>query len=759
MACGCANNCSCSTAITIPSGSNGTNGSNGMFGGFSQRVLFDTATSASPLVSDLRMNNVTPSSVTELYVNDLNAESVDINAFLDSFSNNGAYGYVKIWKQYDSNTFWMGKVTKVTDNGADHTINVTYIAHNGTFTDNSSLVISFVGSGSSGVTYFSGNYANLTALVGTLVPGGTYILTDYETKHEVPGTGITNQSVVGYSGVSESIKLTAKDASSFYHKAESLNHPEDEIFYDFNLNTVLGQSRPGLIYWRRNNTEDVEAWFDVRNQTVARYGLDTSSFAWSSDPVNRTSTVYEGVSGKVMQSVRDGATVANFRLVEDISEIDQNLHGNSNVSYFGTTLNYDPSSISYHDCIEPITCTHVVLGKGVNDVLLDSSSYVVIGEESSKISLVNSNDIIIGTKSDQIIVSGSNKVQIGKSSSKIFIYNSQNSKIGHSSSEILIKVSLISTIGNGNTQVLLHSSNECTIGSGCSSLMFIRGSSQNTVGDNCAGISLGNSENNLFDQSCSDIDIFSGGYNRFAQGCNVIGLIGELDDAYTGVGNQDPSGIFGPVGTYYSPYSQMEHNTFGTGCSNITFEILGGRGNQFGDECKNLTFTVGNYSLPWRLVGCHFCRGVQNKTFETIIHGASFLVPNQIAATITGADWMAQILYFRHDTVAIPDVEVSTSSVGGLGAQNGASLYFGYESVASQDFMTPAASGGSGDTAAGAGASAFPASDLTQSDTRFPQHMVQCRAWMWTPEGYPLSMTFTPRVTSLTDSTESLNRV
>lgn len=330
--CSCSGNCNCSTPLTIPNGTNGTNGLNGTFGGWSQKFAFSTATSASPLATTLRLNNATPSSVTQLYVNDLNAASVDVDAFLDAFSNGGAYGYVKIHKEFDSNTFWMGEVTSVTDNGADHTFGVTHVVSNGTFAANDALVLNFTGNGDSGITYITGTYTELQALVGTLIPGGTYILTDYQTEHEVPGTGVLNINTPGYVTKTEQLKLTAKDASSFYHEVESLNYPADDILYDFSLNTVLAQSRPGLIYWRKRNDNDVEAWFDIRNHIVARYSLNTAPLAFVSNPVDRGDIVTN--AGLLLISVRDGALVTNFRLVDDISWLNQGLHGNASIDLF-----------------------------------------------------------------------------------------------------------------------------------------------------------------------------------------------------------------------------------------------------------------------------------------------------------------------------------------------------------------------------------------------------------------------------------------
>ena len=183
--------CTNLTQVTIPAGAdgadgaagsngtNGTNGSDGLFGGFSGEWVFDTATSANPPVTELRFNNATLSSVTAIYVNDTNADSTDYNGFLETFKNTisgtDEYGLVRVWKQYDSNTFLLGKITNVVDNGADHTITITYIGSNGTFTDTDDVVMSFAPSGASSIDDPEVLFANHTqgtstsAVMGSLM--------------------------------------------------------------------------------------------------------------------------------------------------------------------------------------------------------------------------------------------------------------------------------------------------------------------------------------------------------------------------------------------------------------------------------------------------------------------------------------------------------------------------------------------------------------------------------------------------------------
>lgn len=139
------------SSTEIPAGIQGIQGNagnDGIFGGFSGEWLFSTSTSTGPAATFLRFNNATYSAVTQIYVADLNISSIDYDLFLDSLSNGGSFGYVRIFKEFDSSKFWLGEITAVTDNGTDHTIAVTYILSNGAFAANDNLVLSFAPKGS-----------------------------------------------------------------------------------------------------------------------------------------------------------------------------------------------------------------------------------------------------------------------------------------------------------------------------------------------------------------------------------------------------------------------------------------------------------------------------------------------------------------------------------------------------------------------------------------------------------------------------------
>lgn len=147
--------CNCDNSTVLPVGPTGATGAQGLFGGFSGEWLFSTSTAITPASTFLRLNNATPASVTEIYVSDTNAGSIDYDAFLDSLSNNSKYGYIRIFKKTDSTKFCTYKVTGVTDNGADHTLTVVHISSNSTFAASDPVVLTFSPTGGGVVVLFN----------------------------------------------------------------------------------------------------------------------------------------------------------------------------------------------------------------------------------------------------------------------------------------------------------------------------------------------------------------------------------------------------------------------------------------------------------------------------------------------------------------------------------------------------------------------------------------------------------------------------
>ncbi len=148
-------NCGCST-VSLPSGPAGAtgpagaDGTDGLFGGYSLEWSFDTTTTSGTSSTKVRLNNATYNLVTTIYVNDSNIDSTDSSAFLASMGS--PYGLIKLFKEDNSNVFWLGEVTAIADSGTEYALTVTYVLHNGTFSNNDNVVVSFAKNGASGTS-------------------------------------------------------------------------------------------------------------------------------------------------------------------------------------------------------------------------------------------------------------------------------------------------------------------------------------------------------------------------------------------------------------------------------------------------------------------------------------------------------------------------------------------------------------------------------------------------------------------------------
>ncbi len=147
--CNINNSCGCSSTV-LPIGPDGIQGDQGIFGGYSAEWVFSTSTSTTPSSTQLRLNSATYAVVTEIYVSNTGTGSINQSAFLTSLSNNTNFGYIRIFKIDDSTKFWNGQITAVTNNGSDHTLVVTNISSNSTFSSSDAVVLTFSPTGPQG---------------------------------------------------------------------------------------------------------------------------------------------------------------------------------------------------------------------------------------------------------------------------------------------------------------------------------------------------------------------------------------------------------------------------------------------------------------------------------------------------------------------------------------------------------------------------------------------------------------------------------
>jgi len=134
--------CDCDD-LTLPTG---LTGSQGLYGGYSSDWLFSTTTTASPSTGQIRLNSATYASVTTIYINDTNNDSINVDSILDTFTE----GYIRIFKKDDNTKFWYGLITANTDSGTYHTLTVTYILSNGAFSASDNLVVTYSKNGTDG---------------------------------------------------------------------------------------------------------------------------------------------------------------------------------------------------------------------------------------------------------------------------------------------------------------------------------------------------------------------------------------------------------------------------------------------------------------------------------------------------------------------------------------------------------------------------------------------------------------------------------
>ena len=189
----CTGNCFDNSTINIPNGPAGAQGAQGIqgeYGGFASNWLFSNSTSNGTSLTELRLNDASPASVTAIYVNDSNGDSTDLSGFLASLSNSNNYGRIRLFKEDDSNTIIMLDLTGVTDNTSEYEYAVTYIDHNNTFSSGDSIVLEFTPRGAQGEqgsaaasSLTNETFINLEEVGGfssseTLISGATYTFSE-----------------------------------------------------------------------------------------------------------------------------------------------------------------------------------------------------------------------------------------------------------------------------------------------------------------------------------------------------------------------------------------------------------------------------------------------------------------------------------------------------------------------------------------------------------------------------------------------------
>lgn len=119
----------------------GTAGADGV-SGFGLDFTYDSATTATPAAGEIRWNNASPGSATEVYAAEANA------AFMDEYFVVG--NSIQVIKSNDSAIYATFEITSATDNGSDRTYGVTPSGNAGSFTDGDAVRVGIAAKGGTG---------------------------------------------------------------------------------------------------------------------------------------------------------------------------------------------------------------------------------------------------------------------------------------------------------------------------------------------------------------------------------------------------------------------------------------------------------------------------------------------------------------------------------------------------------------------------------------------------------------------------------
>lgn len=170
-------------------------GAQGGYGGNSMEYVFSTTiTDSDPGSGIVRFNHGTFSSITQLFLDDLNSTAADVQVWLAALddSTNTIKGQIRIFKKSDSNIFRIFDITGTSIEATGYwKVLVTPVVSSGTLVDTDEVVISFVRSGNIGATGTAGTNGTNGATGAQGIYGGDSLEFNFSTTitDSDPGSG------------------------------------------------------------------------------------------------------------------------------------------------------------------------------------------------------------------------------------------------------------------------------------------------------------------------------------------------------------------------------------------------------------------------------------------------------------------------------------------------------------------------------------------------------------------------------------------
>jgi hypothetical protein len=203
-------------AVRLSFAPKGATGAAGLTG-FGVAYTFSNSTSSGPSTGQIRLNNAAINSVTQIYLNETERNSIDVSGVLSQISNGSV---IQLILDSDSTTFAFFTANSQTDNGSDRTLLVTYLAKNGTFTNGDNVRLAFAPKGLQGIQ-------GLQGVAGTVTAASSATLTEQSSAQATDSTGIKlydklNQLIWRLKSNGVELVAAALNASQLYTKSQSV---------------------------------------------------------------------------------------------------------------------------------------------------------------------------------------------------------------------------------------------------------------------------------------------------------------------------------------------------------------------------------------------------------------------------------------------------------------------------------------------------------------------------------------------------------